>query len=179
MIEDQPLRILRLRLTYLLIIILVVLFQTLPIQTSPYQFATPDLPLAITFAWIMRRPTIMSPILITIAFLFADAILQRPPGLWTLVVLCASMFLRMRALGFREVVFFYEWALVTIVVCCAFIVHHFALMFTFLPTHDLTLYTLQAVFTFMIYPLFIWIFRPMLRYALTQTLHKSSSKAAR
>jgi hypothetical protein len=29
------------------------------------------------------------------------------------------------------------------------------------------------------YPMFIWIFRPMLRYALTQTLHKSSLKAAR
>ena len=105
MIEDPPLRILRLRLTYLLIIVLVVLFKTLPIQTSPYQFTTPDLSLAITFAWIMLRPTIMSPILITIAFLFADAILQRPPGLWTLIVLCASMFLRMRALSFREVVF--------------------------------------------------------------------------
>ena len=179
MIEDPPLRILRLQLTYLLIIILVVLFQTLPIQTSPNQVATPDLPLAITFAWIMRRPTIMSPILITIAFLFADAILQRPPGLWTLIVLCASLFLRMRALGFREVVFFHEWALVAVVVCCTFIVHHFALLFTFLPTHDVTLYTFQAVFTFMMYPMFIWIFRPMLRYALSQTLHKSSLKAAR
>ena len=179
MIEDPPLRILRLRLTYLIIIILVVLLQTLPIQTHAYQFVTPNLPMVITFVWVMRRPNLMSPILITIAFLFADIILQRPPGLWTLIVLCASMFLRMRALSFRELIFLYEWSLVAIVTTCSFIVYHFSLMFTFLPTHDLKLYASQALLTVMIYPIFIWIFRPMLRYALSQTLQKQTPKAVR
>jgi len=82
MTQDPPLRVLRLQLTYLAIVALVVLLQTLPLQSLPYPFAPADVPLAITFAWIMRRPDVMSPILITLAFLFADAILQRPPGLW-------------------------------------------------------------------------------------------------
>ena len=179
MIEDPPLRILRLRLTYLIIIILVVLLQTLPIQTHLHQFITPNLPMAITFVWIMRRPNLMDPILITIAFLFADTILQRPPGLWTLIMLCASMFLRMRALSFRELIFFYEWSLVAIVITCSVIVYHFSLMFTFLPTHDLKLNALQALLTTMIYPIFIWIFRPMLRHGLSQTLQKQMPKAVR
>ena len=79
MMQDPPLRILRLQLTYLAIVALVVLLQTLPLQSLPYPFAPADVPLAITLAWIMRRPDVMSPILITLAFLFADAILQRPP----------------------------------------------------------------------------------------------------
>jgi len=96
-----------------------------------------------------------------------------------LIVLCASMFLRMRALSFRELIFFYEWSLVAIVITCSFIVYHFSLMFTFLPTHDLKLYALQALLTTMIYPIFIWIFRPMLRYGLSQTLQKQTPKAVR
>ena len=60
----------------------------------------PDIPLVITFVWIMRRPDVMDPILITLAFLFADMILQRPPGIWTLIALCATMFLRSRTIDF-------------------------------------------------------------------------------
>ena len=174
MTEDPPLRILRLRLTYLLIVMLVVLFQTLPTQTSQYPLAVPDFPLIITVAWIMRRPDVMSPIIITLAFLFADMILQRPPGLWTLIVLCASIFLRMRARGFQEVIFFYEWLMVAIVISVTFTLHHFALLLTFLPAQDSKL---SAILTILIYPIFIWIFRSMLRYSLDISMQKQISKA--
>lgn len=166
MIEDPPLRILRIRLTYLLIIILVVLFQTLPIPTSPYQFAVPDFPLVITVAWIMRRPDVMSPILIAIAFLFADMMLQRPPGLWTLIVLLTSIFLRMRARGFQEVIFLYEWLMVAVVISIAFIVYNFALLLTFLPPQNIKLSAMQTLLTILVYPIFTWIFRSVLRYSL-------------
>ena len=111
---DSPLRILCLKLTYLLIVMLEVLFQTLPIHTSPYQFYAPDIPLVVTMVWVMRRPDVMDPILITIVFIFADMILQRPPGLWALIALCATMFLRLRAMYFKETIFFYFEAVVFI-----------------------------------------------------------------
>lgn len=176
--EDPPLRILRLRLTYLLIMMLVVLFQTLPVQASPYRFSTPDIPLVITFAWIMRRPDVMDPIIITIAFLFADIILQRPPGLWALIALCASMFLRLRALYFKEIIFFYEWLIIAIVVIFSFTAYHLILIFTFLPTHNLKLFAMQAFLTLMVYPIFIWIFRSFLRFSLYNTLRKQTLKVA-
>ena len=50
MMQDPPLRILRLQLTYLAIVALVVLLQTLPLQSLPYPFAPADVPLAITLA---------------------------------------------------------------------------------------------------------------------------------
>jgi rod shape-determining protein MreD len=168
--EDPPLRILRLRLTYLLIVMLEVLFQTLPIHSSPYQFATPDIPLVITLVWVMRRPDVMDPILITIAFLFADMILQRPPGLWALVALCATMFLRVRALYFKEIIFFYEWLMIAIIIIISFTVHHFLLILTFLPIQNLELLAMRAFITIVLYPIFIWVFRSMLRFSLYNAL---------
>ena len=179
MMQDPPLRILRLQLTYLAIVALVVLLQTLPVQSLPHPFAPADVPLAITLAWIMRRPDVMSPILITLAFLFADAILQRPPGLWTLIVLCASIFLRMRTRGRKEVQFLYEWFIISLVIAVSFLVQYFALMFTFLPVPDLQPYLVQVLLGILIYPICKWLFRPMLRFALTQTMHPSASRATR
>ena len=179
MTQDPPLRVFRLQLTYLAIVALVVLLQTLPLQSLPYPFAPADVPLAITFAWIMRRPDVMSPILITLAFLFADAILQRPPGLWTLIVLCASIFLRMRTRGRKEMLFLYEWFIVSFVIGVSFLVHYFALMFSFLPVPDVQQYVVQVTLSILIYPICKWLFRPMLSFALTQTLHPSASRAAK
>ena len=179
MTQDPPLRVFRLQLTYLAIVALVVLLQTFPLQSLPYPFAPADVPLAITFAWIMRRPDVMSPILITLAFLFADAILQRPPGLWTLIVLCASIFLRMRTRGRKEILFLYEWLIVSWVVGVSFLVHYFALMFSFLPVPDVQQYVVQVMLSILIYPICKWLFRRMLSFALTQTLHPSASRAAK
>ena len=170
MVVDPPLRILRLRLTYLLIVMLLVLFQTMPIHTSIDQYIMPDIPLVITFAWVMRRPDVMDPILITIAFLFADMILQRPPGLWALIALCASMFLRLRTTYFKEVIFVYEWLMIAIVIIICFTAHHFLLLLTFLPTHNLELLVKQALFTIILYPVFIWLSRSILRFLLYKNL---------
>ena len=177
MVADPSLRILRLRLTYLLILMLLVLFKTMPVHTSTDQFAMPDIPLVITFVWVMRRPDVMGPILITMAFIFADMILQRPPGLWTLIVLCGSMFLRSRTIYFKEVIFFYEWLMIAIVVIFCFTAHQFLLLLTFLPTHNLALLVKQALFTIMLYPVFIWLSRSMLRFLLYKKLQKHMPKA--
>jgi len=177
MIVDPSLRILRLRFTYLLIVMLLVLFQTMPIHTSIDQFSMPDIPLVITFVWVMRRPDVMGPILITIAFLFADMILQRPPGLWALIVLCGSMFLRSRTIYFKEVIFFYEWLTISIVIIICFIANQFLLLLTFLPTHNLEFLVKQALFTIMLYPIFIWLSRSMLRFLLYKKLQKHMPKA--
>ena len=107
--NDLPNRLLRLRCCFLVITTFLVMLQTLPIQTGFNHIFIPDILLVMTFSWVMQRPDIIGPILLTIALLFADFILQLPPGLWTLIVLFGGMFLRMRSIRFKEVVFIYEW----------------------------------------------------------------------
>ena len=108
MLNDPVLKLAALRLSYFVLVLLVVMFQTLPFSTSPTYFIGPDLALLITLTWIMHRPDVMAPALIALTLLLVDLVLQRPPGLWSLIVLSTGMFLRMRADGFIEGFFFWN-----------------------------------------------------------------------
>ena len=63
------------------------IFLLLPLQTTPRSLAGPDLLLAFAVAWCLRRPEFVPPLALALAFLLADLLLQRPPGLWALLAL--------------------------------------------------------------------------------------------
>ncbi|MBT8000466.1 MAG: hypothetical protein HN545_08035 [Planktomarina temperata] len=75
--------------------------------------------------------------------------------------------------------FLYEWFIVSFVIGVSFLVHYFALMFSFLPVPDVQQYAVQVMLSILIYPICKWLFRSMLSFALTQTLHPSASRAAK
>jgi len=52
-------------------------------------------------------------------------------------------------------------------------------MFSFLPVPDVEQYVVQVTLSILIYPICKWLFRAMLSFALTQTLHPSASRAAK
>ena len=54
----------------------------------------PDLMLALTLAWVVRRPDLLPAPLIAAYFFVEDILMMRPPGLWALIVLGATEFLR-------------------------------------------------------------------------------------
>ena len=140
-----------------------VMLQTLPIQTGFNHIFIPDILLVMTFSWVMQRPDIIGPILLTIAFLFADFMLQRPPGLWTLIVLFGGMFLRMRSFRFKEEFFIYEWATVSVVIVFCYILQNVSMRFAFLAPYDFKLISIQASTSVLFYPICTWLFRPMLK----------------
>jgi rod shape-determining protein MreD len=59
----------------------------------------PDLLLALTLAFVLRRPAIVPPVLVVLVFLLADLAWQRPPGLGALAALLVTEALRSRAAG--------------------------------------------------------------------------------
>jgi hypothetical protein len=83
------------------------------------------------------------------------------------------MFLRVRALYFKEIIFFYEWLMIAIIIIISFIAHYFVLILTFLPIQNLELLAMQAFITIMLYPICIWIFRSMLRFSLYNALQNA------
>jgi hypothetical protein len=85
----------------------------------------------------------------------------------------------MRTRGRKEMLFLYEWFIVSWVIGVSFLVHYFALMFSFLPVPDVQQYVVQVTLSILIYPICKWLFRAMLSFALTQTLHPSASRAAK
>ena len=179
MLNDTVLKLAVLRLSYFVLVLLVVLFETLPFSTSPTYFIGPDLALLITLTWIMHRPDVMAPALVALTLLLVDLVLQRPPGLWSLIVLSTGMFLRVRANGFVEGIFLLEWAMASSIIATCYLVYHFALLITFLPTNDISLVLLQALLTVACYPLSSWVFRQLLRRKSISLNDKNTSRFVR
>jgi len=75
------------RVIYAGVMAAIIFIQLLPLDTRPDVWAAPDLMLTVTLAWTARRPDFSPLILIAGMFLLADLLFQRPPGLWTGLVI--------------------------------------------------------------------------------------------
>lgn len=76
------------------LIAVIVLASLLPLGTGFYRMPGPDLILCLICAVVLRRPEYM-PIGLVVGLIFvADALLMRPLGLWTLLILIGSEYLR-------------------------------------------------------------------------------------
>lgn len=83
----------------------------LPLNALPSKFPGPDMVLCFTLVWVLRRPDFLPPVLLVALLLLCDFVLQRPPGLWAMIVLLAAEFQRSRFQGEGEIPFLAEWAI--------------------------------------------------------------------
>lgn len=127
----------------------------LPMDLMPGRLPGPDLLLCLVLAWVLRRPDYMPALLVAVVFLIEDLILMRPPGLWALVVLLGTEFLRHRQALMRELGFPAEWGMVSLVVTAMFLAERLALSLSVVPMPALGLSTLQLVMTVLAYPLVV------------------------
>ena len=91
---------------------LVLFVRALPLSAVPAVIPAPDLLLCLAIAWVLRRPDFIPVVVIVAVFLMEDILSMRPPGLWTLIVLFGTEFLRSRATLTRDLPFLLEWAMV-------------------------------------------------------------------
>ncbi len=111
MIDPRTSRIWAYRGLYTLLCGAIMLALLLPVDLFRAALQWPDFMLALTFAWLLRRPAYVPPLLVAGVFLLADLLLQRPPGLHSLAVLLGTEFLRAQVLAVRDRRFGYEWVL--------------------------------------------------------------------
>lgn len=133
----------------------IILIQYLPIEDRWPNIPGPDAIVAICFAWTLRRPEIMSPILIAATLLFADLMLSRPPGLWALIVLAGSVYLATRQRDLNQALFGVEWMYVSITILICFLVNYLAMFVFFLPTQNGLITAVQCLITILIYPIVV------------------------
>ncbi|WP_116130804.1 rod shape-determining protein MreD [Tropicimonas sp. IMCC34043] len=143
------------RALYVLLILLISFFQLLPLGAVTGKWAGPDLSLALTFAWVLRRPAYVPVPLIAGLFLFLDLLMQRPPGLDAALVVLGSEFLRARRHMSRSLPFTVEWALVTAVLLALVGLNQLALAVVMLGPPPLGLALLRALVTAAAYPLVV------------------------
>lgn len=140
------------RSSYLALAILAIFVRLLPLGISPGDIPAPDLLLAATMAWVLRRPDQVPPLLIAGVFLTADMIFLRPPGLWTLLVLAAAEFLRARQSLVRELPLMLEWLMVSVLLLGAVLVESLVLSVFVVPRVALGVALLHMLVTLLAYP---------------------------
>jgi rod shape-determining protein MreD len=112
----------------------------------------PDLHLAITFAWVLRRPEYVPAVLVAATFLMSDLLLQRPPGLWAALALVGTEALRSRAPSLRDLTFPIEWLNVAMTMIAVFIGYRVILGLMLVEAGPLSQALAQVCVTIAIYP---------------------------
>lgn len=124
----------------------------LNLSIPPGSWAPPDFLLAVTCAWVVRRPDFVPVWVVAGMFLLADLIFLRPPGLWAACVVAGTEFLRSRAGGLRASNFTAEWLTVAILIIVVVVGYRMLLLAAVTPPPPLHLVLIQMVLTVAIYP---------------------------
>ena len=144
---------------YLLIATLVLFLHLLPLQTTPSNWAAPNILMCVTFVWVLRRPDYVPVTLIALVMIIADFLLMRPPGLLAGLVVIASEILRSRRHSLREIPFVLEWAMVSALMLMIVLVARFIQVIVILDRPSFTLVFLELLATIALYPIVVAISR--------------------
>ncbi len=135
--------------------LLVIFIQLLPLDISAARWAGPDLVLALTFGFAVRRPDYLPALAVAGVMLLADLLLHRPPGLLALLVLIGTEALKARSRGLRDQNFAVEWMTVGVVLLAVLVAQRLVLAILMVPQVPLGLTLLQALATVAAYPVVV------------------------
>ncbi len=151
------------RFIWLGLCLVLIILHLLPLDTTPKGWAAPQLILALTFAWVLRRPDYVPPLMIALVFLLTDFLFQRPPGLWAALVLISSEALRARATRLRDLAFAAEWLHVAITLVIITLIYRVVLMLLLIDQAPLGLSLIEMIMTLIAYPLVVLISQILFR----------------
>ena len=101
------------RAAFALLVLTILFFHLLPLQTAAGGLIWPDFILTFALAWSVRRPQYVPAVLLAGTFLLADLLLQRPPGLWAVLALIACERVKLQSRSLRDASLTTELATVT------------------------------------------------------------------
>jgi rod shape-determining protein MreD len=142
---------------FLLLVVVILFFRLLPLGTAPKSWAGPDLLLAFACAWSLRRPEYVPPVSLAVAFLLADFLLQRPPGLWALLALLGCENLKGRVRSLRDSGFASELVAVALVITVITLAERLVMAVVMLEPPQFSLSLSELVLTLLFYPLIVGI----------------------
>ena len=155
MTERSVTRLWMMRMAFAAATLLILFFQLLPLDTTPRNWAGPDVMICLAFAWCVRRPEYVPPFILAAAFLLADFLLQRPPGLWALLALVGCENLKSRGRSLRDSNFSAEWLTVGLILIAMMFANRFILGVALIDLPTLTLSLSELGMTLLIYPLIV------------------------
>lgn len=157
MAEAVQSRVWLMRALFMAVALLVPLVHLMPLSPAPRQWAPPDIMLALIYAWAVRRPDFVPLPIVVLSVLLADFLLQRPPGLWTALVVIAVQWAKSRERRQQDPTLALEWTTFALTVVGLTLAYRAVLLVTLVPPGPLYLAAMQAAFTILIYPLVVLI----------------------
>ncbi len=140
---------------YVALAVLVVFLHLLPLDTKPDRLPFPDILIALTYAWVLRRPEYIPILIIAIVMFMADLLLQRPPGLLAALVVLGAAYLHSAAAGMKDSGFVGEWATVGAVITVVFVLNRLILGILSVQQAALGPVVVQVILTIAIYPVMV------------------------
>lgn len=140
------------RALYFALAALIVFVRILPLSTSPGDWPGPDLLLCLTVVWVLRRPDYIPALSVALVFFIDDLISLRPPGLWSLIVLVGTEYLRSRETATRDLPFLLEWVFAGAVIAGMLFANRFAYALFMIPQAALGQVLVQYLATVVAYP---------------------------
>jgi len=135
----------------------------LPLDLTAGGWPWPDAVLVLTLGWVLRRPAHLPAAAIGLVWLIEDLMTLRPPGLWALMVLAGTEFLRRRHMMVREIGLVLEWAMVAGVLTAMWLGNRLILALLFVPQDPVDLSLIRLFGTVAAYPLAILVLHVVLR----------------
>ncbi|MEM8538842.1 MAG: rod shape-determining protein MreD [Pseudomonadota bacterium] len=130
----------------------IIVIGLVPFDLRPAGWAGPDMLLAFTLAWIIRKPGYLPVLAIAALFLFADLLFLRPPGLWAALIVILTEFLRRQHRELRALPFLAEWGTITAGIIAITVLNRAILLLAVAPVPPLGLSLMQMAATILIYP---------------------------
>ena len=138
---------------FLLLAFALIVIDLVPLDMRPSLWVAPDLLLAATLAWVVRKPDYVPVLVIAVLFLMADFLFIRPPGLWAALVVIMSEMIRRRHREFRNMPLLAEWGTIAFGIVTITIVNRIALALVMLPQAPFGLTLIEMTVTILVYPL--------------------------
>lgn len=152
MAEAAPIRLWAMRALYLASCGAMILAALLPLGGLPRSVPPPDFILALTFAWLMRRPEQVPLWSVVAVFAVADIVFMHPPGLHTALAVLATEYIRTHPRLSREPSLASEVARVAVLVIAIAVAERLLLAVTLSPAPPLGAALAQALLTILVYP---------------------------
>ena len=141
------------RAVYAGLMLLILVLRLLPIHPGRPVWPGPDLMLALSFAWVLRRPDQVPVLLIAAAFLVEGVLTLRPFGLWAAIVVMGTEAARLREARWREAPFMVEWLRVSLLMAGMMLGYRVVMALFLLPVAASGQIMLQWLASVAVYPL--------------------------
>jgi len=151
------------RVCFTILAFAILLVNLLPLKTLPNAWAMPDLLLGFACAWSVRKPSYVPILLLAALLLLSDLLLQRPPGLWAVLVLLCCENLKRRAQSLKSANFAIEWTTVATHTLGAMLAYRLTLAILLIEQPSLGLHLIETIMTIICYPIVVFTTHAIMR----------------